>query len=289
MQLRIQDTTKEICFCQIQLLFASPLLVSCVFFRLASLTCDGKVLQPVSNQYNITEKIKEANHKLFTSTTTDPISQRRPSAQRVRFKDKLVEYESEDNDKMTPDIGEHQQQQQRIESVEKYDDEDSVDLDEKEVEEITSEIEELMSTESGVEPYDDNDFETESHPINEGDENSTPDLSAFNNAKKKKLTTLAKVVGFGGGRKTPQSESSEEKIMLQRIRTIKECCQFKESNEYKEKLPNYNGFNSRYGLSKEEIERRESGRSRRKQDRSDKQLQEHQQKELVARINEEVS
>ncbi|CAH1709401.1 unnamed protein product [Chironomus riparius] len=41
-----------------------------------------------------------------------------------------------------------------------------------------------------------------------------------------------------------------------RTRT-KKCCEFKETDEYKQKLPKYNGFYSHYGLSKDEIERRE--------------------------------
>lgn len=37
----------------------------------------------------------------------------------------------------------------------------------------------------------------------------------------------------------------------------KKCCEFKATDEYKQKLPKYNGFFSHYGLSKDEIERRE--------------------------------
>lgn len=245
--------------------------------------CDGKVLQPASNQYNITEKIKEANQKLFTPTT-DPIPQRRLSSQRVRFKDKLVEYESEEHDKPTMDDCEL-----RIESVEEeYEYEESIEIEnfDEKIEEISIEIEELKTSE-GAEVYDENDFELESHPIVEGDVDSAAALSAFERPKRKRLTTVVQVMGIGG-RMTPQSESSVESE-LKRPQVVKNCCQYKESNEYKEKLPKYNGMNSRYGLSKEEIERRESGRTRREQVRNVKQHKQLQQKELVARINEEVT
>lgn len=249
-----------------------------------------KVLQPVSNQYNIAEKIKEANQKLFTSATTDPITQqRRQSSQRVRFKDKLVEYHAEESDKMTTDSGGGNQ---RIESVEEEnfeeEDEESIEIEnfDEKIEEISSELEDLKTNDS-ADAYDENDFELESHPINEQRESAA---GIFDRVRKKRITNVVKVLSFGqstqvniGGRKTPQSESSEE---LQRLRVVKDCCQFKE--KYKEALPRYNGFNSRYGLSKEEIERRESGRSQRKQDRNAKQMQELQQKEMVARVNEEV-
>lgn len=235
-------------------------------------------MQPASNQYNITEKIKEANQKLFTSTT-DPIPQRRLSSQRVRFKDKLVEYESEEHDKMTMDSG-----GLRIESVEE--DSESIEIEnfDEKIEEISSEIEELKTIES-VETYDENDFELESQQNIEGNEDSPSTSNLFKRTNRKRLTTVIKVVGIGG-RRTPQSESSGE---LKRLQVVKNCCQYKESNEYKEKLPNYNGLNSRYGLSKEEIDRLESGRTRREQVRSVKQRKQLEQKELVARINEEVT
>lgn len=59
---------------------------------------------------------------------------------------------------------------------------------------------------------------------------------------------------------------------------LKLCCIWKESDEYKRKLPKYNGFNSNYGLSKEEIARRESIQQKQQQLKHFRALQEVEQK-----------
>lgn len=233
----------------------------------------------MSNQYNISEKIKEANHKLFNSTESIP--QRRQSSQRVRFKDNLVEFESEEHETATMESS-----SLRIESVEEeFEEDESIEVEnvEEKIEEISSEVEELRASGS-VEIYDENDFEMETQTTAANENN--------NIGSDEKLSAL-KVERPPGRRRslpphnrvTPMSESCEE---LRRL-SAKNCCKFKESNEYIEKLPRYNGFNSRYGLSKEDIERREHARLRREQARNSKHVEQMQQKELVARINEEVS
>lgn len=55
-----------------------------------------------------------------------------------------------------------------------------------------------------------------------------------------------------GGKVNP-SNSDEES----RERKHKTCCQHKHSDEYIQKLPRYNGQNSVYGLSQEQLQKRE--------------------------------
>jgi hypothetical protein len=236
----------------------------------------------VSNQYNISDKIKEANHKLFNSTESIP--QRRQSSQRVRFKDNLVEFESEEHDTTTMESS-----SLRIESVEEeFEEDESIEVEnvEEKIEENSSEIDELRGASGSVEIYDENDFEMETQMTS--NENGSNGVNGLGDDK----TSALKVERPPGRRRslppvtrvTPMSESCEE---LRRL-SAKNCCKFKELNEYIEKLPRYNGFNSRYGLSKEDIERRELARLRREQVRNSKHVEQMQQKELVARINEEV-
>jgi hypothetical protein len=80
----------------------------------------------------------------------------------------------------------------------------------------------------------------------------------------------------------PESSSESQR------KQTKFCCEYKESDEYKQKLPKYNGFISKYGLSKEEITRRELFNSQMLQK---KQLQQERKFEnSIARkqINEEA-
>lgn len=66
------------------------------------------------------------------------------------------------------------------------------------------------------------------------------------------------------------------------------CCFYKETDEYKQKLPNYNGFNSNYGLSKDEIAKRELIQSKHKESQESRQMQQMAQEGYTASVNEEA-
>ena len=66
---------------------------------------------------------------------------------------------------------------------------------------------------------------------------------------------------------------------------VKLCCK---NNEYKQKLPKYNGFSSIYGLSKDELERRHFKQLRSIEIRQRRAAKKKEQKEYFAKINEEV-
>jgi hypothetical protein len=70
--------------------------------------------------------------------------------------------------------------------------------------------------------------------------------------------------------------------------TKKDCCQYKETDEYKNKLPRYNGLYSHYGLSKDELERRESKQLENCQLQFRRQSRQTEQKEFLAKTNEEA-
>lgn len=82
----------------------------------------------------------------------------------------------------------------------------------------------------------------------------------------------------------PASESMVEES--RKVRKL--CCFFKETDEYKQKLPNYNGLNSNYGLSKDEIAKREVIQSRKQQLQRNRQMQQFEHEEFMASVNEEA-
>lgn len=83
---------------------------------------------------------------------------------------------------------------------------------------------------------------------------------------------------------SPASESMVEES--RKIRKL--CCFFKETDEYKQSLPLYNGFNSNYGLSKDEIAKREVIQSKKQQVQRNRQMQQIEHEEFMASVNEEA-
>lgn len=69
---------------------------------------------------------------------------------------------------------------------------------------------------------------------------------------------------------------------------VKTCCKHKESDEYKQKLPKYNGAHSNYGLSLEEIAKRQRKEQKSIHIKQRKEEQQFEQKELLSKNNEEA-
>jgi len=232
-----------------------------------------QVLQPVSNQYNISEKIKEANQQLYKSEH----SQR--SQPKVRFRDhQLVDYEPEDENGIKIMERRRSSQSSNISFTKKEEEESSDDgyidddvfdpsTDERLIIE-TIEIEEVCEEIEVLEISDNNNraFENEFNESLDIEEAKYEEDEFYKDDDIRDATKSTENIIKSESRET--SSSSKRKFCTRivpignipveerRART-KKCCEFKETDEYKQKLPKYNGFYSHYGLSKDEIERRE--------------------------------
>lgn len=137
------------------------------------------VLQP-TNQYNITEKVKEANQQLYKGEAVQ-----RQTVTKVRFKDHLVDYEPEDESevmekKENENVG-------SVKSEEEYSEEEEitdatvvmVETESIEIEEVCEQIE-LFDP---VEKLEDDAMEDENYSkdFEDEDENSQEGVIALNN------------------------------------------------------------------------------------------------------------
>lgn len=151
------------------------------------------------------------------------------------------------------------------------------------IDESQNELEEIL----GDKQYSQEEFEKElgndgnleSNDIEANGENNE-DADAVAAEKPQKSNSLRP----RSSKVSPASESAVEES--RKIRKL--CCFFKETDEYKQKLPNYNGLNSNYGLSKDEIAKREVIQSRKQQVQRNRQMQQFEHEEFKASINEEA-
>lgn len=245
-------------------------------------------MQPVSNQYNITDKIIEANQQLYSAGELA-----RKTQPKVRFRDqKLVDYESEGMESM----GKEQES-----SDDGYIDDDlpeaTTSIEEVvEIEDVCETIEQLVEASENVdketltvENYSQEDFNEDEGDVEGSNLDDTladqtsidtqieklskPEKSMKQQFLRSKSSKVNPVDGVQG------SEESKPR---------KTCCQFKGTDEYKQTLPKYNGFKSHYGLSKEEIAKRELVQLKKCQYREFKHMQQAEHKEFLAGINEEA-
>lgn len=273
-----------------------------------------KVLQPVSNQYNITEKIKEANQQLYKCEQ----SQRRSSHPKVRFRDhQLVDYEPEEGGDDDDDVDVVEIMERRksitIENGKRKEEESSDDgyiddevlqdasTDERliietiEIEEVFEQIEvlditDVKTTNDIIENEENNNNNNNNHNNNDDDLNYEKDDFHEEDASnmervgrsKKSLTTKK----FFRSKINPSDDDMASTAAKMDRR--KHCCQYKETDEYKQKLPKYNGYYSHYGLSKDEIERRERKQLKNVEFKHRRFSQHTEQKEHVAKTNEEA-
>lgn len=259
---------------------ATSYIPPCVYFSCFNNT-HTKVLQPVSNQYNISDKIKEANQQLYRS------EQLQRSQPKVRFRDhQLVDYEPEDGSGI--EIMERRRSSsaggrnsfsgppiKMVESLSDIDDgyidDEILDMsaDERLIIE-TIEIEEVCEEIEVLEVNDNNrDFVNDIHESldNEETKYETDDFYKDDDSRDSIKSIERHPTKTTNGR--DEKHGSKKRIFRTKINPIgnipvderkprnKKCCKYKETDEYKQKLPKYNGFYSHYGLSKDEIERRE--------------------------------
>lgn len=228
-------------------------------FLIAWLTNFFTVLTPSIHQYSITEKIKEANSILFSNTETQP----RQSQPKVKFRDhKLVDYECESH--VVDEMSDDGYSEEIVDATEKA--EESI-----EIEEVCEQIQQLEADNSEndeKELIDEENYDKESFH-EEVQVTSTENLEEPSSKKSTSLRSKA------SNKVNPADVGSRKDRR-------KDCCQFKETDEYKKSLPVYcNGGKSTYGLSKEEKQRREFIRYQRefkKQQKLDKQLEERAEK-----------
>lgn len=132
------------------------------------------------------------------------------------------------------------------------------------------EFENELGDDVNLEP---NDAETSGENIEEGDDAVAAEVPQKSSSLRPRSSKVS-----------PASESAVEES--RKIRKL--CCFFKETDEYKQKLPNYNGLNSNYGLSKDEIAKREVIQSRKQQVQRNRQMQQFEHEEFMASVNEEA-
>ena len=224
------------------------------------------VLTPNVHQYNITEKIKQANSVLFSN---DDASQRKHSP-KVKFRDhKLVDFESD------------------VESMEIQSNvvEDEIS-DDGYSEEI---VQESIETEEVLEPQQP---ETEIIDEKEHVEEENYEKETFHDETEEKLVESCEKPEEPPEK--PEKKSTVFRAKSSKIsplateRTKKSCCDYKNADEYKEKLPKYGGHNSTY-VSKD-VFTRQTGEFQHKQlqCKQEKFEQQLEQKKLLAETNEEA-
>ena len=244
------------------------------------------VLQPTPNEYNINERIKEANQELYSTPYQDTDFANR----KVRFRDTLEDFEPEESDDEQTEknssqssvVSHHSKSKEEVimDEIDKENDElnveeideilsknnDDMDYTGDDVSEICEQIEE-MKAKSDDESTDKLDVEDDIHSHKSSKSDSTVEELENNNAtndvipccgdhKTKKASyiqkCLPKKLTKKSGKVNPTSSDDDAKD-----RKHKTCCQHKHSDDYIQKLPRYNGQNSVYGLSQEQLEKRE--------------------------------
>lgn len=229
------------------------------------------VLQPGPDQYNITEKIKEANLKLNEAES------QRQSQPKVRFRDHgLVDFAPDDDVDEVMEPKSHSTNAapaNNDSSDDGYTDEDIQEIEAIEIKDLTEDkkAESVEEDDDGSSAKDD--FEDVPTKNSDKDENNSLPQ------KEHIIETVehSKVIKI-----SQETEPNDNR------KNRKLCCCFKDTDEYKTKLPQYNGHNSNYGLSKEEISKRNERRDRESQHKKHKQMKLQQQQESSASLNEEA-
>lgn len=278
-------------------------------------------MQPV-NQYNITEKIKQANQELYSESVS------RASSPKVKFREKLVECEPEfDEDGNLMEKRSNSSNSSHRKEEESSDDGSDVETNSKN-NSINSDVamnESNVTSEDIDEVCEQLDGELE---LSEKEENSdatenVPEepedyfKSDFNEeeldevSKSPELLREPTIVRkcCEDRDKKPEVQKCFAKRIFSRSKStkinpiitdfsndvtnlcrnkVKTCCKHKESDEYKQKLPKYNGAHSNYGLSLEEIAKRQRKEQKSIHIKQRKEEQQFEQKELLSKNNEEA-
>lgn len=281
------------------------------------------VLQP-TNQYNISEKIKQANQELYSESVS------RASSPKVKFREKLVEFEPEFDD----DGSLMEKRSNSSNSSHRKEEESSDDGSDEETNSdknnsnhsdvvinesnVTSEdIEEVceqLDAELEISEKEENSDATENVPEEpedyfKSDFNEEEELDEVSKSPElPREPTIVRKCCEERDRK-PDVQNCFPKRIFSRSKStkinpittdvsndvtnlcrnkVKTCCKHKESDEYKQKLPKYNGAHSNYGLSLEEIAKRQRKEQKSIHIKQRKEEQQFEQKELLSKNNEEA-
>ncbi|CAO1330453.1 unnamed protein product [Diamesa serratosioi] len=284
-------------------------------------------LQP-TNQYNIIEKIKEANQELYS------VSVLRASSPKVKFREKLVEFEPEfDEDGILMEKRSNSSNSSHRKEEESSDDgyvEDTennknisinsniimkvLNVNSEDIEEVCEQLDvelEISEKEENsdatenvpeqLEDYLKNDDFNEEEPEEPEEISKSPEL-------RRETSTIVRKCCEDRDRKPDVQKCFPKRVFSRSKSTkinplstdvsndvtnlcrnkLKTCCKHKESDEYKQKLPKYNGAHSNYGLSLEEIAKRQRKEQKSIHIKQRKEEQQFEQKELLSKNNEEA-
>lgn len=241
------------------------------------------VLQPVPNEYNINERIKEANQELYSTPHQDTDAANR----KVRFRENLEDFEPEESDEEHTEKNSSQSSASNpkpkeeiiIDEIDQENDElnieeidqilsksnEDMDYTGDDVSEICEQIEDLKAkSDDDTDKLDEDEIHSQRSSKSDltveelEDPESQPKVVHLccEDHKTKKSNCIQKCfpkkITKKCGKVNP-SNSDEES----RDKKNKTCCQHKHSDEYIQKLPRYNGQNSVYGLSQEQLQKRE--------------------------------
>lgn len=202
----------------------------------------------------------------------------RQSQPKVRFKDS-VDFEPDD------DIDETMENRSVTSSVAKSADESS--SDDGYIDDDNSESAAIIEEVVEEEHEDVNSEKSDFHEEEGGEETAKAEITESENSRQKVEPAPKKKQTFRpkSSRVSP-GEEPDEKVVKEDKKRSKYCCQFK--NEYNMKLPKYAGFNSNYGLSKDEFAKREYIKHKSEQHKQFKHAQQLEEKEALAVLNEEA-
>lgn len=132
--------------------------------------------------------------------------------------------------------------------------------------------------------YDDDEFHKDEEP------NATVSAEKMRNAEQRKLSLDRASTATKKIFRTKINPVDDDTVAVRAAlrRAKKECCHYKETDEYKQKLPKYNGFHSQYGFSKEELEKRDTQQLEHARTQYRRKSQHFEQKEFLAQTNEEA-
>lgn len=202
----------------------------------------------------------------------------RQSQPKVRFKES-VDFEPDD------DIDEIMENRSVTSSVARSADESSDDgyIDD-DNSEAAATIEEIVDNDEENEEvnYEKSDF----HDEEDKTETAIAENTETDNANNIELPPKKKQIFRPKSSRVSPGVESDDKAIKEDEKRPKYCCQFK--NEYNMKLPKYSGCNSNYGLSKEEIAKREYVKHKSDQHKQFRQAKQLEEKEDLAQKNEEA-
>jgi hypothetical protein len=263
------------------------------------------VFQPSANEYNIADKIKQANQELYS----EPNVHNSANNRRVRFRDQLEDFEPEEN---SEEEGNSQGSNQRVleldnvsevSSDDGYGESNNSDI-ERPMEEINCEdIEEILSTKSDQESEvseiceqleekldlkNDELCEEDSIEIIELEpelpRKSTNPLKPNSNEDDDESgiqLCFSKKYRPKSGKIKPAAEILAEK-------KVKSCCEHKKSDEYLNKLPSYNGLHSIYGLNSEQLQKKFQNEQKNLHLKQLREMKKNEQKEIHEATSEEA-